>query len=81
MIYPTLRIIRDEHAALSARLKSMPGSAGTHRYGRAPGVRAYECDLAVRELRHQLIAWELLGETRMLAFEAAGQPTTFSPGT
>ena len=120
MAYATLRIIRDEHAALSAVLKSLlmmldrgPGDAPETFFDvlramlfyvdefperqhhpkesnllfpkvvrGAPETMAAVArlehdhmngELAVRALQHQLIAWELLGEARRPAFEAAAR--------
>ncbi len=120
MAHATLRIIRDEHAALSAVLKSLlmmldrgPGDAPETFFDVLRAMLFYidefperqhhpkESDLlfpkvvrgapetmeavarleqdhmsgeqAVRALQHQLIAWELLGETRRSAFETAAR--------
>lgn len=120
MPHATLRIIRDEHASLSAMLRSMlmllaQGPADDHEtffnvlramlfYSAefpekqhhpkesnllfpkvvrvAPGtmetVKRLERDhmggeVAVRELQHQLLAWELLGEAHRAAFEDAAR--------
>ena len=120
MSHLSLRIIRDEHAALSAMLRSLsmmvqrgPGKDSEKRNyfdvmramlfyidefperlhhtkesellfppvaKRSPHIAAVIDQLeydhsrgehAVRELAHLLLAWELIGETRRAAFEAA----------
>ncbi|WP_421953618.1 hemerythrin domain-containing protein [Polaromonas sp.] len=120
MSHASLRIIRDEHAALSSMLRSMlmmldrgPGSEAETFFDvlramlfyidefperqhhpkesdllfpkvvrAAPETMAtverlerehMSGELAVRELQHELIAWELLGEPRRAAFEAAAR--------
>ncbi|UUZ65518.1 hemerythrin domain-containing protein [Polaromonas sp. P1-6] len=120
MAYATLRIIRDEHAALSAVLKSMlmmldhgPGDAPETFFDVLRAMLFYidefperqhhpkesnllfpkvvrvapetmeavarlerehmSGELTVRALQHQLIAWELLGETRRPVFETAAR--------
>jgi hemerythrin-like domain-containing protein len=114
----TLRIIRDEHAALAALLRTMVLLVGdARRHNRAPDFRALRAMLfyvdefperlhhvkestllfprlrsctfgadavlarldrdhasgesRVRELEHKLISWEMLGESRRVAFEVA----------
>ncbi|MDW5441278.1 hemerythrin domain-containing protein [Polaromonas sp. SM01] len=120
MSHASLRIIRDEHAALSSMLRSMlmmldrgPGDQAETFFDvlramlfyidefperqhhpkesnllfpkvvrAAPETMAtverlerehMSGELAVRELQHELIAWELLGETRRASFEAAAR--------
>ena len=123
MIHPAIRIIRDEHAALSAMLRSMlmmldrgPGDEPETFFNVLRAMLFYidefperlhhpiesnllfpkvarvapetmdtvqrleqehmKGELAVRELQHQLLAWELLGETRRPAFETAARKYT-----
>ena len=120
MVHESIRIIRDEHAALGAMLKSMglmidrgpSDNAGSFfevlramlfyidefperlhhpkesnllfpRVARLapqtlPAIVKLEHDhasgeVAVRELQHLLLAWELVGDTRRAAFEAAAK--------
>lgn len=120
MPHPAIRIILEEHAAVSAVLRSLlamirqgPGDEPERffdvvramlfyidefperlhhpkesdllfpRLGRArplllPVIHALDADhvageARVRELQHQLLAWELIGESRRLAFEQEAQ--------
>ena len=120
MTHESMRIIRDEHAALAAMLRSLtmmvargPGDAANQYFDvlramlfyidefperlhhpkesellfpkvarAAPQSSAAIAQLekdhhrgegAVRELQHQLLAWELLGDSRRPAFEAAAR--------
>lgn len=120
MVHATLRVIRDEHASLSAVLQSIlmmldhgPGDAPETFFDVLRAMLFYidefperqhhpkesnllfpkvvrvvpetmeavarlerdhmNGELAVRALQHQLIAWELLGETRRPVFETAAR--------
>lgn len=120
MTHESIRIIRDEHGALAAMLRSLvmmvergPGDAADQYFDvlramlfyidefperlhhpkesellfpkvaraapqTAPAIAQLEKDHergegAVRELQHQLLAWELLGDSRRAAFEAAAR--------
>ena len=120
MVHESLRIIREEHSALVAMLRSLsmmvergPGNAPDPFFDVLRAMLFYidefpeklhhpkESDLlfpkvlkaapqvaaalerlerdhvrgesAVRELQHHLLAWELLGESRRAAFEAAAR--------
>lgn len=120
MTHASIQIIRDEHAALAAMLRSLilmvergPGDAMEQYFDvlramlfyidefperlhhpkesellfpkvahSAPQIAAVIAQLdkdhqrgegAVRELQHQLLAWELLGESRRVAFETAAR--------
>ena len=120
MVHPTLRIIRDEHAALSAMLRSLlmmldrgPADEAEPFFDVLRAMLFYidefperqhhpkesnllfpkvvrvapetmatvkrlesehmNGEVAVRELQHLLIAWELLGECRREAFDAAAR--------
>ncbi|HEY3046627.1 MAG TPA: hemerythrin domain-containing protein [Polaromonas sp.] len=120
MVHATLRVIRDEHASLSAVLQSIlmmldhgPGDAPETFFDVLRAMLFYidefperqhhpkesnllfpkvvrvapetmeavarlehdhiSGELAVRALQHQLIAWELLGETRRPVFETAAR--------
>ena len=120
MTRESMRIIREEHAALAAMLRSLtmmvdrgPGDAADQYFDvlramlfyidefperlhhpkesellfpkvvrAAPGTGAAVAQLekdhdrgegAVRELQHQLLAWELLGNSRRAAFETAAR--------
>lgn len=120
MAHESLRIIRDEHAALAAMLRSLsmmvqrgPGDAPGKFFDvvramlfyidefperlhhpkesgllfpkvlqlapqLSPVIERLERDhqrgeAAVRELQHQLLGWELLGESRREAFDAAAR--------
>ncbi|MCB2001607.1 MAG: hemerythrin domain-containing protein [Burkholderiaceae bacterium] len=120
MTHESIRIIRDEHGALAAMLRSLvmmvergPGDAADQFFDVLRAMLFYidefperlhhpkESELlfpkvvraapqtgeaiaqlerdhargegAVRELQHQLLAWELLGDSRRAAFEAAAR--------
>jgi hemerythrin-like domain-containing protein len=120
MTHESIRIIRDEHAALAAMLRSLlmmvergPGDASGQYFDvlramlfyidefperlhhpkesellfpkvarvaaqAAAAIERLERDhqrgeSAVRELQHQLLAWELLGESRRADFESAAR--------
>ena len=120
MVHESIRIIRDEHAALGAMLKSMGLMIDRGPSGHAdsffdvlramlfyidefperlhhpkesnllfprvarlapqtmPAIVKLEQDhasgeVAVRELQHLLLAWELVGDTRRAAFETAAK--------
>jgi len=88
----TLQIIRDEHAAVAAVLRSLgmmiergPGDEPERFFDVLRAMLFYidefpeklhhpkESDLLFPRLQHLLLAWELIGESRRLAFTEATQ--------